>query len=529
MITYLPHNTTFLLIMLVACAGCSAPRFAEMSPTAEGKERRPPPGYEVRSQPEVLSPGDTIAVWFSEDPPMNQPVLAKIATDGAFHFSGGTYRVAGLTPAQAAATIHRQLIEGYIGGPIWRVSVMRVQPVQRNDAASELEFGAIHMIDRKNGWAENLSPVWSTNDWVSRDKAIWKTADGGQSWDQVLCASPANLWGNISAFFQNSKKAWVAVTAVESTNVTVFRTMDGGRTWTKDQVRHPGAVQDSSIWFCGAEDGWLMLIPDHGMNSSPGALYRTSDRGAHWRLVNSTAASHYIWEQAVEPEFAAPHPFLVCGGSIAFRNNAAGWVRGSLTTTTPRMLFMTRDGGLNWQLQELPPPISLQCGHIETILPPQFFRPNSREGILPALYRPTNSEASSFATVMYRAHDGGSRWQPTTPVKFSGITSFVTASKGWVWTPDPHNTGSTTPVEGTLYRTDDSGVSWRPAGTGKSLEQYLTHGEDVVQLDFVDGEYGWAIARGPHNLTKLLRTTDSGETWSVIQPRVALTHLSSSR
>ncbi len=404
---------------------------------------------------------------------------------------------------------------------------MRVRAVR---SAAALEFDSTHMVDRNNGWAQNHSPVGRTNDWVSTDTGICKTTDGGKSWKQVLCARPANLQGNVSAFFRGSKMAWVAaIDDSPSTNVILFRTTDGGGSWTRSRLSQSEYIQDSCLSFAGAEDGWLMLIPDHGMNSSPGALYRTSDRGAHWRLVNSTAASHYIWEQAVEPEFAAPHPFLVCGGSIAFRNNAAGWVRGSLTTTTPRMLFMTRDGGLNWQLQELPPPISLQCGHIETILPPQFFRPNSREGILPALYRPTNSEASSFATVMYRTHDGGSRWQPTTPVKFSGITSFVTASKGWVWTPDPHNTGSTTPVEGTLYRTDDSGVSWRPAGTGKSLEQYLTHGEDVVQLDFVDGEYGWAIARGPHNLTKLLRTTDSGETWSVIQPRVALTHLSSSR
>jgi photosystem II stability/assembly factor-like uncharacterized protein len=71
-----------------------------------------------------------------------------------------------------------------------------------------------------------------------------------------------------------------------------------------------------------------------------------------------------------------------------------------------------------------------------------------------------------------------------------------------------------------LYRTDDGGVSWKPAGTGKALEQFLTRGEDIVQLDFVDGAYGWAIARDRHNLTQLLHTTDGGETWSVIPTKV---------
>ena len=53
-----------------------------------------------------------------------------------------------------------------------------------------------------------------------------------------------------------------------------------------------------------------------------------------------------------------------------------------------------------------------------------------------------------------------------------------------------HNTGSTTPVKGTLYRTDDGGTSWGPVKAEKTLEEYLTHGEEIVQLEFVDDEYG---------------------------------------
>ncbi len=122
--------------------------------------------------------------------------------------------------------------------------------------------------------------------------------------------------------------------------------------------------------------------------------------------------------------------------------------------------------------------------------------------------------------MIYRTHDGGLNWQPTTPVNFWGIWDFITARKGWMWSPEPHDSGSTAPVKGTLYRTDNGGVSWKPAGTEKSLEQYLTHGENIVQLDFVDGEYGWAIARDGHNLTQLLHTTDCGETWSAMQTRM---------
>src|SRR5580704_5349098 len=83
-----------------------------------------------------------------------------------------------------------------------------------------LQFDSIHMIDRDVGWAQNASAVFGTNDWVFNDKAIWRTTNGGKSWTQVLCASPADT-GNISAFFLDSKRAWVAV-ADESTNVTIL-------------------------------------------------------------------------------------------------------------------------------------------------------------------------------------------------------------------------------------------------------------------------------------------------------------------
>src|SRR5881628_3319337 len=98
--------------------------------------------------------------------------------------------------------------------------------------------------------------------------------------------------------------------------------------------------------------------------------------------------------------------------------------------------------------------------------------------------------------------------------------SFMTARKGWIWSSEPHNTTSSAPVKGTLFRTDDAGDSWKPAGTGKALEQFLAHGEDIVQLDFVDGESGWAIARDAHNLTHLLYTPNGGENWSAIQTKV---------
>ena len=384
---------------------------------------------------------------------------------------------------------------------------------QSSQSLHTLEFDSIHMIDRENGWAQNAPVVWGTNTWIFPDKAVWRTTNGGKSWNQVLDASVADT-GNISAFFQDSKMAWVAV-ADESTNVTVLRTTDGGQSWIRTLLRQDWMIYDTCLSFSSKAQGWLMLIPDHGMNSSPGILYRTGNGGADWQLVNSTAASprEWIWEDAATPDFDKQHPYLICGGTITFQNDSIGSMWGSLASTTPGYLFITRDGGQNWQVRRLSLPAAFQLGRMEPIGLPQFFHPNINEGILPAEFQPTNGLSTNFAAMIYHTRDGGLNWQPTTPVKFRGVWSFMTVRKGWIWSPEPHDSNSTAPVKGTLYRTKDGGISWKSVGTRRSLDQYLTHGEDIVQLDFVDEEYGWAIARDGHNLTQLLHTTDGGKTW----------------
>jgi uncharacterized protein YdhG (YjbR/CyaY superfamily)/photosystem II stability/assembly factor-like uncharacterized protein len=382
-----------------------------------------------------------------------------------------------------------------------------------------LEFDSIHMIDRQNGWAQNARGVFRNNHWVFKDKAIWRTTDGGKSWRHVLCASTAET-GNVSAFFRDSKTAWVAA-AGESTNVTIFRTKDGGRSWVWSRLNQSEILQDCCLSCPSRDEGWLMLIPEHGMNSSPGVLYRTSDGGANWQQVNRTGGSFKgdIYEG---PEFEGRHPYPLCGGAIAFRNASRGWLLGSMASTAPQFLFETTDAGRNWKLRTLPLPSNFHDGEVRPRGLPQFFPAGGKEGIIASEFFPgennTNGEAR---TLIYLTHDGGRNWKATTPVKNYCVWNFISARKGWIWSAETHSSNSTAPVRGTLYRTSDGGVSWKVAGTGRSMEQYLTDGENIVQLDFVDGQYGWAIARDGHNLTQLLHTNDGGETWRAIQASVA--------
>jgi photosystem II stability/assembly factor-like uncharacterized protein len=163
----------------------------------------------------------------------------------------------------------------------------------------------------------------------------------------------------------------------------------------------------------------------------------------------------------------------------------------------------------------LPP--SLQDGHIEPEELPHFF---GNEGIVGTSFVPNDSESTNFYMVVYHTHDGGETWQPTTPVKYDGVWNFISAITGWIWSSEPRSSTSIAPVKGILYRTDDGGETWKHMPAENGLEKYLTHGENIVQLDFVDEDCGWAIARDEHNLTQLLQTIDSGQTWKAVQTKM---------
>jgi photosystem II stability/assembly factor-like uncharacterized protein len=378
-----------------------------------------------------------------------------------------------------------------------------------NLAACAYSIGSIHMTNRQNGWAENVATLLETNDWLFEQHAILRTTNGGASWRAVLYASPHD---SIASFIGDNT-AWVAAVYDESTNVSVLETTDGGKSWWGGMnLSVPYPVEVCEITVPAPTQVRLLLMPDHGMNSMPGYLYGLGD-DAQWQQINGTTDMDNRWNDpdGRQPGFADRHPYLMSGGPITFLDSTNGWLLGQLTTTTRSFLFFTRDGGATWQEQKFDPPPSLHDGSVVPDGLPQFF---GDQGIVEADLIPNDGKSINFSTIFYQTHDGGMTWRPTTPVKFLGVYSFVSDQRGWMWSPEPQDSNSTAPGKGTLYRTDDGGNTWKSVSAKKSLENYLTHGERVIQLDFVDNAYGWAIAQDWRNQTKLLKTTDGGETWN---------------
>lgn len=116
---------------------------------------------------------------------------------------------------------------------------------------------------------------------ITRDFA--RTADGGITWIPNTLAVPENLSpGDISAV--DDLNAWVALYDATNGGGGIYRTSDGGETWT----HQASAAFDNSASFCNGvqmfnlNDGYCAGDPINGEFE----LYLTNDGGENWTLID---------------------------------------------------------------------------------------------------------------------------------------------------------------------------------------------------------------------------------------------------
>ena len=363
-------------------------------------------------------------------------------------------------------------------------------PVTTAPQHQPITLAKLHMFSEQAGWALSGGE-------------ILRTRDGGEHWVIVTPPRyPSGLRGHAMEFL-DATTAWAAAWNEEGTKIVVFRTANGGQTWQSAGVPlafKGGANYPTALSFVDAERGWLMVEPDHGMNSSPGRLFATTDGGKSWTEIAGTDGSR---------------DGLPFGGTIRFRNTSEGWVVGSPVSTVNRRLFMTGDGGLTWSEQRPSLPTGLPPGSLDIDTPPILFPPQRTDGVLLTAFVPESHRAVEFRTVIYSTHDGGKTWGDPRVAK--GRPAFLSANDAWMWVEEP-GSGSTASAHVKLVQTRDGGTTWSDIATEASLPKALQAGLHPAQLDFVTDRTGWAIFQLPYGrISQLLKTTDGGSTWVLLE------------
>ncbi|MCC6989612.1 MAG: hypothetical protein IT181_11475, partial [Acidobacteria bacterium] len=143
-------------------------------------------------------------------------------------------------------------------------------------------------------WAAALgSPFGPT-----ADRGIFKTIDGGKTWKKTLFVDNEHGgrdievdWQNPSvlyaAIYKGFRKGWDIVSGGPADKGGIYKSTDGGETWTKLSAGLPGKLI-GKIDLDIARSNPNVL---YAMVEAPGAeggLYRSSDAGATWAMVNSS-------------------------------------------------------------------------------------------------------------------------------------------------------------------------------------------------------------------------------------------------
>jgi photosystem II stability/assembly factor-like uncharacterized protein len=304
---------------------------------------------------------------------------------------------------------------------------------------------------------------WLVVDFSSGDYGVIHTVDGGITWTQQLTA-PSDGHAKYMKFFDQA----VGVLALVGAQPVLWRTSDGGQTWTpRRALAVPATVLSWS--FIDSDHGWMLAVPQAPGLLLPARLYRTEDAGRTW------------------VDLGPPVPRADQAFQVEFSYLTTGWLT---AVGSGPYVYRTQDFGATWTKVALPPP----NGGWPT--GGQFFvaaLPTSGQGVV--------------VTVVYFAHFRGRSgvggavrsYPPLTVRSFDGgrLRTFL-----YTTVLDQVVTGpwaSESPPDQTELGTVDGGRTWSrvtaPSATGA--------------IGYFDASHWWWTGAG-----RWAGSADAGSTWS---------------
>jgi photosystem II stability/assembly factor-like uncharacterized protein len=372
-----------------------------------------------------------------------------------------------------------------------------------------LSFSNIEMKDASNGWAlayRQYAPVASFTH-------ILHTSDGGVHWKDVTPQAPASaaLAGSASFHplmssagsldsedFLTGSVAW----ALREPN-QLFITTNGGQTWQSETT----PADQIQVTFLDALHGWV-ITQDSGKVTS--TVFRTSDGGATWTRMQQSGSAFSPGSSFLGLRFAtATTGWTTCLCSSTAPNGR------------PTYIAVTHDSGATWQpLHLIQPPggdtptynlplfFTTQEGVlIGTYTPSNSSMLRGQINRQPAIGMPSTA-------VIYVTHDGGMTWAGPYTQNLLGLGSpdFIDTQHGWVV---QFSSSSSNTSNFTLLTTSDSGQHWTTVPTSANFTNNFSPGS---VLSFVSSQIGWAVGYGG---SALLKTNDGGHTWTQVNATIS--------
>ena len=350
-------------------------------------------------------------------------------------------------------------------------------------------FTAMDFVDSANGWAAGFPHM---SDW--KGGCTFHTSDGGNTW-QVQSAGA--FFEQVRAIrFVDRNRGYAVGTAYAGDGTAVWRTLDGGATWTTPKMASFPFLRNDGLWGLDLAGDQLLVVGDND--------YIVKSTHA-WDSCG-TQATCGAWCECLYTQFYINKHYIF--HDVFFADDSHGWAVGS-RTFAPNMwgqtILVTDDGGATWKTQfEQAPTDSLFSYHR---LDRVYF--TDRQNGWAVGTSQYGADRKPHGGILHTS-DAGAHWTEqganlyaSWDIEFSAV-QFLNSREGWVLADRnfPHDTVF-------AAHTTDGGANWSWVDTGLSVD--IAVGFFYVQggMSFTDSQHG-CIA----GWNGVICTTDGGAHWT---------------
>lgn len=363
----------------------------------------------------------------------------------------------------------------------------------------------------------------------NEERGIFKTADGGKTWDKVLYHSDSVGFSDLelapddpntiyAGAWRGERKPWTIISG--STEGGVYKSTDAGKTWTKLGNGLPNKLIGKVDLAVSAADP-NRVYANIEASDNMGGLYRSNDRGATWEFVsdnsNLTNRPFYYTNIEANPKNAD----VVYNNSLRFLKSEDGgktwqnmrtphgdnhdiWINPNNTS----IWIQANDGGAN---------VTLDNGRTWST---QFNQPTAE------LYQVEVDDQYPYWLYAGQQDNSSTIAVPSEPVQSvqAGSNAFIINTGGC-------ETGPAVPKPGNpniVYSNCKGRFGVYDKTTGQELQYYVgatnIYGHNPKDLKFRFQRVA-PIHVSPHNPDVVYhtsqyvhKTTDDGKTWEIISP-----------
>ena len=234
---------------------------------------------------------------------------------------------------------------------------------------------------------------------------VWKTTDGGVNWTPVFDSLPVQSIGSLAIAKSDPNIIWAGtgegkIRSHISVGQGVFKSMDAGKTWTLMGLEKTGRIPRTVIH---PQDPNIVLVCSlgHAYGKQPErGVFRTTDGGATWTKVLYVDENTGCSDLAMDPK----NPRVLFAGMWQLEIHTWGRSSGG----PGGGLFVSRDGGATWKRltgRGLP---SKPVGKVAVAIAPSnpdrvYALIETGDGV------PWNGEPTESGQ-LWRSEDGGENW-----------------------------------------------------------------------------------------------------------------------